>query len=195
MSRLPLLLWLVIMQNANAPAAAAPAPAARQLVRLPTGPDEAKLAKNRKTVKGWFEGKNRKPWLYELRRRTNFGACKACYHFKANISDQLTKGEFKLVHDGRIRVGPVARAVPGWSALDDGERVPPGLYFVPVYGHRSAVQRKVYDRYPQGLDRQWPAELVPRRSSHTQVLEAARGRNRKRTSACHMRVSREQKGR
>ena len=103
MSRLLLLLWLVIMQNANAPAAAAPAPAARQLVRLPTGPDEAKLAKNRKTVKGWFEGKNRKPWLYELRRRTNFGACKACYHFKANISDQLTKGEFKLVHDGRIR--------------------------------------------------------------------------------------------
>ena len=64
-----------------------------------------------------------------------------------------------------------------------------------LFRARLRAPERSCDRYPQGLERQWPARIVPRRSNHTQVIEADWGRNRKRTSARHMRVPREQKGR
>ena len=71
------------------------------VLRPPPAQDVVLLERNRKTVNGWFTGKNRVPWLYKLRRKPNFGACKACLHYHANINDQLTRGEFELVNDKR----------------------------------------------------------------------------------------------
>jgi hypothetical protein len=68
------------------------------LARVPTQ-DTEQLEKNRIAVAKWFKPHKNLPWLYELRRRPNYAACKSCFYYKAGINDALTKGEFKLVHN------------------------------------------------------------------------------------------------
>lgn len=78
----------------------AAAAAANAVVLVPPpAPNAVRLEKNRKAVSGWLRGKNRVPWLWELRRKPNYAACKACMYFRSGIQDQLTKGDFLLVHD------------------------------------------------------------------------------------------------
>ena len=78
------------------------------LARVPTQ-DTEQLEKNRIAVAKWFKPHKNLPWLYELRRRPNYAACKSCFYYKAGINDALTKGEFKLVHDGRLRKDALGR--------------------------------------------------------------------------------------
>ena len=68
-------------------------------LRPPPGVNTVNLERNRKVVQRWLVGPKRVPWFYALQRKPNYGACKACLHFRASVNDLLSKGEFVLVTD------------------------------------------------------------------------------------------------